>query len=595
LLKKTIADNQIKRWIYLGQNYAKTINFRQVLGDSSEEVGCSREMYLVSDNIRNEFVSAIDKLSLTGLPQKEWLFSAPAVKNPYLSDLYLNVCYFFAVKKIMETKDLDLIIVDSPALADIIKANLGDQAIYPRFNKLLNVVYSLKRIIFSLAKMILFYYDALSRYFCAKLILKDRSLSNANCDNLYLIRNYIIAKLGEGNDDVLENHYFPGLYDYLKEQGKCPAFLPIVVNTRKYFDLYRSAKQSKKQIIFIEEFLRINDYLSLLVPVVKVLLLKKVNLYVGSVDFTKLCREDIARNISSDGYLNAHLYFSFGRRLKENQVKIKCFINWSEFQDFEKGLIAGLRENFPQLCVIGSQPFMSPINQLSLFLSKQDEILKIIPDRFLVMGKIAKDYINKLNVGVNVDYTPIFRYSSVYKRINDKRNPNDLIVLFGYGLENTVSTIDMLVKIKDELKMFDKILLKFHPASKINKGVIEKYLRYRLPKEFLQIDGTLEDSLKTVRIGVCGATGAAVELVCHGIPVIVSGGRNSLTMNYLALKEEHYLWRLCFNECELKESLKDLNRILQEKPGLVKEKAEEFRKSYFNENSEQYFKNYIVN
>ncbi|MCK5083273.1 MAG: hypothetical protein KAR31_10235, partial [Candidatus Omnitrophica bacterium] len=96
-------------------------------------------MYEVSKETRKSFIQWLDEVSLNYKDDLRWMLSAPAVRNTYNSDLFLNVCYYKVLEAYLkEEKDIDFIFVDSPALARLIKTNYSSRVQYSRFNSFLS-------------------------------------------------------------------------------------------------------------------------------------------------------------------------------------------------------------------------------------------------------------------------------------------------------------------------------------------------------------------------------------------------------------------------------------------------------------------------
>src|SRR3989338_6158799 len=99
----------VNSWLYLGKNYNVVERIQGIWGPQAQEIDYARELYRISDERRDGFVGWIDKISFTNGAKREWLFSAPAIKNPYSSDLFLNVVYFFVLKNFIDAgKKIDL-------------------------------------------------------------------------------------------------------------------------------------------------------------------------------------------------------------------------------------------------------------------------------------------------------------------------------------------------------------------------------------------------------------------------------------------------------------------------------------------------------
>jgi len=593
LSNNDIAGKSVRRWIYLGTSVEASARLSKILS-SQGRVDYAKDLYDLSEQCRGDLTAWIDDLSLSGPAQKEWYFSVPATKNPYSSRLFLNVCYFFIAQTMLSRyEDLDLIVVDSPALARTLQKNFKTIKA-SSMNFLGRGLTAVQGFIKSAGRFVLFATRAGHARAAAKKVLGDRAqnILKEPVERI-LIRNYISKDFSAANGGMFEHHFFPNLSSYLQDHGKKPIFLPIGVHIDSYEDLFAKVKASGRDIIFAEEFLTISDYAYALYAPVRCLFYRVPPIAFKGHDLRALVVEDYRDNVTEPSFLNAFLLSRLGRRLKSVGLNLETIINWSEFQSFEKGLIAGLREAYPQAKLIGSQPFCPPENHLSLIPSRQDKIFKILPDKFLVLGPLTQTMFKQRLPDLKVDFTPAFRYQSVFDFQLAQPDARDLIVLFGYGLANALFVLRTLIELIDRMPPFRKILIKLHPATYFKKERLIREVGASIPPNVEFVDGKLEDYADGVMIGICGGTGTAVELVARGIPSIVVAEQRALTMHYLPGREHPDLWRVCFSPDEIIQAVTYFYEHKKAVPQKLQQSALEFRKAYFAEPDERNWENYL--
>jgi hypothetical protein len=115
-----------------------------------------------------------------------------------------------------------------------------------------------------------------------------------------------------------------------------------------------------------------------------------------------------------------------------------------------------------------------------------------------------------------------------------------------------------------------------------------------IPENVVFIEGSLEGYIKGVMIGICGATGTAVELAARGIPVVVVAEERVLTMHYLPGRSHPDLWRLCFSRDEIVEAVGDFHGKKTTASEKIIRSAAEFRRQYFAEPGERNWENYLT-
>lgn len=583
-------------WVYYGKDPLVLDRLKQSLPENYQHSDYARELYAISESERKNFISWIDGITKENRGNREWFFSVCSVKNTYSSNLFLNICYFLVQKKKEEKGEkCNIIFVDSAALGKVFnKVSETLKGKYHFANILLEFSLGIVDLLKILAKYIRFCFVSLRRFFLARMVFGCRAQGQfKDKKDVTLIRNYVTGNFANTDDDIFEKHFFPGLGSHLKEKGQNPMYLSIPVEVKSYRELFKKVKLSRNMIIIADEILSFIDYLYAFCAPLWILFQRLAVIDYNHVDLQKLVKEEYVFHCTEDSFLSANLLCHLGKRLKQKGLKLTTLINWSEFQAFEKGLLVGMREGFPNANIVGSQPFTVPPNHLSLFLSEQDRLHNIVPDTLLLLGQGSRDYHIEGMKDLTVAYTPAFRYSYLFEEPNLEKKGNDLLVLLGYGFSNAVRTLRMIKGLNASLDGFDNILVKFHPASGITREKVERKLGVTFSEKFRFIDGNLSDYLDQVSVGICGATGTSVELVIRGIPVVLVGEKMSLTMNYLSFMEDRDMWRLCFNEREIAESIEDFQRSVVEKRGVLLQKAIKFREHFFTEQTESLWENYF--
>lgn len=594
ILVRELHKKSVKRWIYFGTDNAVLRKLERIFGLSAVQVDYGERLYRLSKIKRDEFVLWVDQIANSFQGRKEWLFSVSAVKNTYTSNLFLYICYLFLLEDyIHEGKQIDLIFVDSPALAAVLKDSFPDFVVTAPINSWLRLCFYFKTFTKSILRFGKYLLEFGHKFICAKIILRNRGrqlLQGKN--NLVFIRNFISGQFCDTQNDIVENHYFPGLYNYLEEKSYMPVFLPVAILTSSYRCLYQNVFKSKKVVIFPEEFLKLEDYLYVFWAPLRALTLKLSPPPYGQYQLGPLLKEDYYSNVTESGFLYATLLSCLGNRFKECGVAPSGIINWMENQAFEKGLIKGLKESFPNIQVIGSQPYFSPGNYFSTISAHQEKQSGVFPEKILVLGPAGKEWATKFIKDASVGYSPAFRYASMISGPLVNNQANNLLVLLSIRLESSIHMMRMLLKIEPHLESFDRIMVKLHPAGD-NRDRLIKILGRNLPQRFEFIDGKLEQYIDQASIGFCGVTGTAVELVMRGIPVIVAGDPHALTMDYLSCREDLDIWRFCFSCEQVIKALGHFRMLRKEESQHLLQKAYKFRNVFIAPPSEKYWENYL--
>jgi hypothetical protein len=597
MLARELKRGPVRRWVYFGAHHHVLERLKHAVGETAEQIDYGEKLYGFTKAQRNHFIQWIDQVASRCIDKKEWLFSVPAVKNTFTSNLFLYTCYVFVLEDMIQKGEtIDLIFVDSSALAAVFEDSFSGRIIVSPANKWLKVMFRLRVFVKSVLRFGKYLIDFARKFISAKLVLRNRGrhLLKGKKD-IILIRNFITNQFSDTQEDILERHFFPGLYDYLQENGHTPVFVPIIASTSNYRHLFREVFKSKKNIIFPEEFLKLQDYLYAFLAPWRALRLRLFSPCYGRYQLERLLKEEYYANLTEFGFLYATLLSCLGKRFRENGLSPQGIINWMENQAFEKGFIKGFRENFPDARLIGSQPVFIPANYLSMVSSEQEKRSGLLPDKVLVLGPAGKSYMTEFIKDVNIGYSPAFRYASALLDHPAHDQKNNLLVLLGYNLENAVHIMRTLSKIKGHLESFDHVMVKLHPAGYFDEMKLSKAVGGRdVLERYSFVNGRLEQYMDKVSVGLCGASGTAVELVMRGVPVIIVGDPQALTMDYLVYKEDRDMWQICFSTGQIIKTLERFKLLKEERSHDLIQKAREFRDAFITQPDEKHWENYLI-
>ena len=596
MLARELQRNSVKKWIYFGTDNSVSRKLERAFDKKAQQVNYGKRLYEISQAQRKQFILWIDQIAVCFLDRKEWLFSVSSVKNTCTSNLFLYTCYLVLLEDLIkEGEQVDLILVDSPALTALFQDRFSDSLEAAPINRWLKLGFDGKVFMKSILRWAKYLLEFGRKFVPAKIILKDRGRQLLKGKkNFVLIRNFITGQFLDTRDDMMERHYFPGLYDYLKNKNYTPVFFPIVTKTSSYRRLYQKAAESEKNIVFPEEFLKLRDYLYTFLAPLRALSIKLPAPFYGQYQLGPLLREEYYANLTEYGFLYATLLSCLGKRWKEHSLAPLGIINWMENQVVERGMIKGFRENFPDISVIGGQPFFIQENYFSPVSSNQEKQSGLLPERILVLGPAGKQWATEFIKDAPVDYSPPFRYASVISEQLTNHQGNNLLVLFTIDFKNTIHVMQTLLKIESHLESFDRIMIKLHPAGHFDEKNLVEALGQNLSHRYEFINGRIEQYLNKTSMGLCGATGTAVELVMKGIPVIIIGESHVLTLNFLSCKKDPDMWQICFSGEEVAQALNHFKILKKERPQDFIQKAHEFRNFFIARPSEKYWENYLV-
>ena len=225
--------------------------------------------------------------------------------------------------------------------------------------------------------------------------------------------------------------------------------------------------------------------------------------------------------------LSGAIRYRQGRRLAALVSSKDRLVQWYENQPYDKNLNRGLRSMGSRLPIYGAQLWIGPPELANLRLSKA-EPLSHSPDSILVTGSLY------LDENANVPYTigPSLRYANLFKRQSFMPKRKNTLVLMSYMESSAVFTQQIAL----QTQPLEDLVFKFHPAAP------HPTLRRLITGSCRIISGDLYDALENTRFVIGSASGALLEAIVLGIPVIVTRDPENVNFSYIPEIGRGLLW-----------------------------------------------------
>tara|TARA_B110000261_G_C13070575_1_gene351997 strand:+ start:187 stop:1692 length:1506 start_codon:yes stop_codon:yes gene_type:complete len=370
------------------------------------------------------------------------------------------------------------------------------------------------------------------------------------------------------NDKFSEN-YLTGLYDVFEKFNKQFTILlrpyPVEKNPFKLKQFFKIINKDKRDFVFEYEFLRLFDFLRLLVMILKYpFQVLSLNQNVKS-NIDKIFNVSLIEDIKYFNFTSLTRYI-----LGENLSKIdsiKKIYSWSEFQVIERSFNHAIRKNCDHIELIGLQFYPN----FETYFNTADDVdydMLSFPHKMLVNGKyyIMDRGKIKYEIGVSLRYKDIFNFKGIEKEKN--------ILLLGSYIES--DTKYML----DSVKKFDHVIFKNHPAVNIKR-------LGKLPENISVSNENIYELFKNTKLVIGTASTASVESVCCGISVIIMASQENLTANPLLEKGQGNIWDIAFNVNELDKILQKLIDYRVNNKAKIIEIADWYKDNLFVEPTEK--------
>ncbi len=547
----------------------------------------SKRMNQVANEIRTPFHLLVEELSKGNETNLDWWVSSTPSRNTYSSPFFHYCCCVHLLQKLVaEKREIDSIIVDSPACKKVIVQIFTDQKNPPEIH--ISKTSFLKEYCLWLKRAFL---TPLTFFYSHWLAKATKGEQKSVPLDAILIDQFV-------QDYSIDNEvYYPGLLEFLSEEEKRKIFfIPTLykIPRSKLGSTFNALRASEKNYLLKEDFLKWEDYFYAWGYVLRSRCLRIPTAYFSGINIKPLVVEEIRSLAEIGPAMIALLNYRFSHRLEEKKITLKMVINWFENQIVDKGWNAGFRKHFPKIEQIGYMGFLFPKHCLSIYPTQLEKISKVIPKKIQVIGKGLIETVKELAPDLEVTAAPAFRYRYIWNPL-EKKLPSDnfsILVAFPLLIDKTIEILNRILEMYSALD--DKnvqLFLKMHPTC--SKQEILKNIAVPLPDNFHFVEGDLGQWLGKSRILISAGSGVLMEAIAWQVPVIIIGSTNGLTHHPVPEDIDPSLWRICYTPNELAESVafyqsKDQNDLTREI-----ESASEVRENYFKRVEEKSVREFL--
>ena len=450
-----------------------------------------------------------------------------ADRNSCSSNAFFYIENLIFVKEYLDKFEVEQIETKDKVLYEVLKGQFP--IIYTGANRF----FSSK--IFHIIKALLFY--TLWAIRCIKNRSKLRVEAIKKLDEVIFVESDVMK-----HSDSYNDRYYTGLWEQIPDKWKSKVYYFIQFLPIPYSNEFKTIeKNSKQNIIYLNDFLKVSDY---------VYALKMVNISRKYRNF----------DISYDGFSLAPLFnilyfqryriyniypFLYERvihNMKECNINIKCFVDWYENQSYDKGLYYAFNKYYPTVPINSYVGYIKDYRKEPYGVPSEYEIfLNLAPSCIFACSQLVKNNIKNQGYKGNVEIVPFFRSQKVYTihyEANKESNGSKyLLALLGLNMIETKSIVSYLCKLEKELPEGFSIYIKPHPAcpsTTIQELITENCKRIEV------ISGDTYELILS-SFAVIGANSTSMyEAMALGVPVISlesDGDSNDLKYTAYSPKE----------------------------------------------------------
>ena len=499
----------------------------------------------------NKISNAIIKLNNHDV----FAFSTICSRNPYQSNLFtLCLCIFFINYKINNTSNL-LRFHNCPFELKSILSNYFPDHTFLFKSKPIN--FSMIRLFADLIQNIRFCINA----FKSKSKARVDELKK-KYDDITLIDTFLIEK--NSNSIAFEDRYYNNILNYVdKKLHDKIYFLPHLPSNFNYRMLNRLQINSKQNLIYKIDFLRLNDFFKSFYKMIFTKI-NSHNLFFYQFDLSKLIADMYYYNRLNHSSFRAIINYNFVKNLREKKINVNLFIDWNENQPIDKGLIKGFKDFYSGTKIKGYQGYIVS-REYNFYTIPTDFEIKsrVIPDEISVIGNKLKSDLKSISGKVKVSVAPAFRFSD-YK-ISFNHTPRFITIVLPIGFSESFDLIESVSKhLKSNFINKFEIILKPHPTTDLKK--LSNKLSSKKINYFKFHVGTFESILKESILILGNTSSALMESIVNGVPVIIIPDPKGITQNPIPSEISNDFYHVCDNLKNIKNLISIyLNKSIKER------------------------------
>jgi len=508
----------------------------------------------ISNNIKRDFNALTEELLNSTDKSIDWLVNSTTSRNPYWSNIYLNVCYLVLIKQLLrENNAIEKVIVPNSELKRVLvnylkrkKINIeviSNQSLGKNIKNKTRPLYNFMGNTYSFILM------WMSRD-------KRRKKSIPIDHQITLIDTFFLSSMFKNGK--YRDRYYNGLLEYLNDDEKRGLyFVPSILVKTGFKKIMRIAEKSGENFLFKEDYLKLSDYFFALVSPFRIRRINFSKFKFKDFNIGPVLQSDFRCHIfaSALSILNHRLF----KRLKENRIKLRLVVDWFENQPIDHGFNKGIKDFFPETYSIGYQGYIISTDfNFYIQPTKYETENGIIPDAIAVVGNGLKKQIKRFDSRLNVITAPAFRFKSVWDLEEIHKTNDKKIVL-----------IALPIAIKESIEILKLVT----NAVKIGKYDDVEFQTKSHPD--------FKDCVVKAKIMIGNTSSTCLETLAIGIPVIIIGSQSGLTQNPIPEDVNKDIWRICYTPEELSNAISHFLNISNEERDNFKKTGEEIRAMYF--------------
>ncbi|MCM8805128.1 MAG: hypothetical protein NC825_00110 [Candidatus Omnitrophica bacterium] len=578
--EKAQAD-QLLNWIFLGRSYIELIRWEKIL-KNFKRIQTGKLLDEIAFSLKDCYVLWSASFAEKYKNDISWWTSRVWERNTMVSSIFLHLCYVKLLEKIVQDFEGEklLVVCESSFLMSTLHRHFkqkgfhvvlsDDFYFYHCKEKFILVFRFIKNFLKGIKGL-------LTRWVFAKTTKRYAKNQWHGSDRNWIIIHTCIDDGCFGKDGKFYDRYFPGLYDWLENNGFGVAIIPWIYNvTMPLKNVYRWFRENEKLFLIPEDFYRISDYFWAFFQFFRRNFRVMNTQFIEDMDITMFIKEEKIRQIMEFETINFLLYYRLFRRLKKKNFQLRQLIDTFENMITEKSQIMSIKKYFPEASITGYQHALILTLLLSYQATKKEHHTGPYPDIIISCSEWTKKILvdngfdsSRILEGPPLRYQYLFKFKE-FSNVFEKQK--SILIICPLALDSAVELIiKSFIALNEIVDYYDIVYLKYHPMMN-HRQLLKAAKMEKLPEKWVIASGNIEEFLKKAHCVISSTTSAVLEAIVCGIPVVITGRETDLTMNPLGwLQEKEF--QPVFDTCEMREIIKRNLSLSDEQRTQLKEKG----------------------
>jgi len=531
---ETAADAETTLW-YFGSDY---VRFR-TLAEAAQAAGMQvapvgDAINSVARRIRKGMVE-LDAQLQTGKAPLAWTCSDFAERNPVTSDFYLNVCRAIALIEAARAGGGHVAVVEDRSLGKALARACRDASL-PASATLAGAGAGL------LCRGVKAHLSFLYHWAKRRLAMRHAgSPAQLKGRDVWLMSWLDGSESERSSRKTLEDRFLGPLARWLHDADTGFAWL---VNAVWWGAPAQRIVEAARQpmggpCVIADRFFGFRALVRAYAEYLRFPLSVRPGFSMAGLNLSALVRRQVWQEMSSARLVSAALYASLGAAVRRSDLKLRALVYTFENQPWEKGMLAGMRAELPNVRLIGVHHAPMAEHYLSGHPSRRQWSDGTAPDLLLTIGEEFRERLIGLGADpwrVAVGGTLRFQSKVGAASVGGEKSGKSMILIscpmdLSESLDLVSTAIEAAAPLSDV-----ELVVNFHPMAEENfRRILIDYARQFLSGAQVRfVDGDAVKWLSSASVVLYNSSAVSFEACARGVPAVHVGSSTGLDLDKMS-------------------------------------------------------------